>query len=93
MQTHNMSMFEKVEASGYDPDIFLEDILKVDDILGFDYSNEHLKKAVYPYLRILKDKYGMDIPLSLTGVDMYKLDIRLDNKLQTMTERLSCNKV
>jgi len=75
----NKSMADNVKALGHDQDIFLNDILHIDDILCFDYSKKNLINKVYPYLNELKTKYGISIPLSLTGVDMIRLDTQIRN--------------
>ena len=81
---NKLSMADKIKLLGFDPDKFLEDILIIDDKLSFNYSDKNLSENVYPYLRILKDKYGMDIPLSLSGVNIIRLENVIDSKIMTI---------
>jgi len=73
------SMADNVKALGYDPNVFIKEVLHIDDLLCFDYSKKNLINKVYPYLNELKNKYGISIPLSLTGVDMIRLDTHIRN--------------
>ena len=81
-KTNELSMADKVELLGFNPDEFLKDILVIDDKLSYDYSDKNLSENVYPYLRILKDKYGMDIPLSISGVDIIRLENVINSKIE-----------
>jgi hypothetical protein len=77
-----MSTAEKVEKLGFDRNEFWDDMSKIDDLINFDYSEKNLEKNVFPYLRKLKAKYGFDIPIGLFGVDVIKLDERVDRRLR-----------
>lgn len=72
---------QKVEKLGFNPDEFWQDVIKIDDLLLLNYSKENLTNNVYPYLRELKQKYGFDIPITITGLDVVRLDNKLDNAL------------
>ena len=76
-----LSMADKVKLLGFNSDKFIKDILVIDDKLSYDYSDKNLSETVYPYLRILKDKYDMDIPLSISGVDIVKLENVINSKI------------
>ena len=80
--TTELSMADKVNLLGFNPDEFLKDILVIDNKLSYDYSDKNLSENVYPYLRILKDKYGMDIPLCLTGIDIIRLENVINSKIE-----------
>ena len=80
-KTTELSMSDKVKLLGFNPADFLKDILVIDDKLSYDYSDKNLSENVYPYLRILKDKYGMDIPLSFSGVDIIRLENVINSKI------------
>ena len=79
--TTELSMADKVNLLGFNSDEFFKDILVIDDKLSYDYSDKNLSENVYPYLRILKDKYGMDIPLSISGVDIIRLENVINSKI------------
>ena len=79
--TTELSMSDKVKLLGFNDVEFLKDILVIDDKLSYDYSDKNLSENVYPYLKILKDKYGMDIPLSLSGVNIIRLENVINSKI------------
>ena len=79
--TTELLMADKVKLLGFNSNEFLKDILVIDDKLSYDYSDKNLSENVYPYLKILKDKYGMDIPLSLSGVDIIRLENVINSKI------------
>ena len=79
--TTELSMADKVKLLGFNSDKFIKDILVIDDKLSYNYSDKNLSENVYPYLKILKDKYGMDIPLSLSGVDIVRLENVINSKI------------
>ena len=82
------SMADKVKELGINSDQFKKDIFELDDIITekltipIDYSSENIRKEVYPKLRELKQKYGMDIPIGLVGVDLQRLERKLDFELE-----------
>ena len=82
------SIKDKVMDLGFDPTGFHNDIFDLDDqvlkhcTLRVDFSGETLEKYIYPTLRHLKSKYGVDIPISITGIDLPRLDATLDLRLR-----------
>jgi len=84
---YDMSSKEKVAELGLDADEFSKDLFEMDDeitgnLLHKGYSSENIEKTVYPPLNKFKSKYKIDIPLGLFGVDV----ARLDNKLNSLVE-------
>ena len=84
----DMSMADKVKKLGFDVDEFKKDLFALNDkmidkcTLTLDFSRKNLGKNVYPDLKKMKKKYGIDIPIGLCGVDMLRLDKRLDEALR-----------
>jgi len=82
-----LSMAEKVKKLGFNVDEFKKDLFALNDkmmnkcTVTLNFSRRNLEKNVYPELKRMKAKYGLDIPLSICGVDMPRLDKRLDNAL------------
>ena len=87
LNTTELSMSDKVKLLGFNDVEFLKDILVIDDKLSYDYSDKNLSENVYPYLRILKDKYGMDIPLSISGVDIIRLENVINSRITEMNQQ------
>ena len=85
---NELSMKDQVKMLGIDADRFQTDLFKLSDkmldtcTLKLDYSSETLRKEIYPLLREMKSKYGIDIPIGLTGVDLPRLERRLDSMLE-----------
>jgi hypothetical protein len=85
---NDKSMADKVKELGFDAESFKRDIFELDDIItnkcftSQDYGRENLEKNVYPKLRELKKRYNIDIPLGMCGIDMPRLDSRLDSALE-----------
>jgi hypothetical protein len=78
-------MADKVKELGFDPDEFKKDIFALNDLfvekilIPMNYAD--VQKEIYPELRRLKEKYGIYIPLSITGIDIVRLDRKLDSAL------------
>ena len=81
-----LSMADKVEMLGMDVKQFKEDVFALDDkivkhcTLPLNFK-ENLEKYIYPELRKLKEKYSMNIPIGLVGLDMVRLEKILDGEL------------
>lgn len=87
MAEEELSMNDKVEKLGFNKEEFKKDLFALDDkmldkcTITANFSKENLEKNVYPDLRKFKTKYGVDLPISICGVDLPKLDRKLDNML------------
>jgi len=81
------SMADKIKELGFDVDEFKKDLFALNDkmidkcTVTLDFSRKNLEKNVYPDLRKMKKKYGIDVPIGTCGVDMPRLDKKLDNEL------------
>ena len=80
-----LSMADKVELLGFDAEEFKADIFKLDDkiikncTIPLNFSN--LEEHIYPELRRLKEKYGLDVPIGIVGLDVVRLEKVLDAEL------------
>jgi hypothetical protein len=78
------SMKEKITALGMDEAEFQKDLWALNDRITdvcttrMDFGGTTMREKVYPYLREMKDKYGFDIPIGMTGVDLPRLEAKLD---------------
>lgn len=85
---YEMSMREKVQELGYNPDEFQKDMMAVDNTvtnkltIPVDFRKETIEKEVYPELRKFKGKYKLDMPIGMTGVDIKRLDTRLNQAVE-----------
>ena len=82
------SMADKVKELCFGVEKFKKELFELNDkmvntcTITMDFSAENLEKKVYPELRKMKERYGIDIPIGLCGVDMPRLDKRLDMRLE-----------
>ena len=80
-------MADKVKELGFDVEKFKKELFALNDKLvdkctiALDFRSETIRKEIYPELKVMKEKYGIDIPLGFCGVDMPRLDSRLDTAL------------
>ena len=78
------SMADKIKMLGLDVEQFKKDLFALDEKLmdkctvTLNFSRKNLEKHIYPDLRKMKKKYGLDIPIGICGVDMPRLDRLLD---------------
>ena len=83
-----LSMAQKVEKLGFNIEEFKKDMFDIDDkmtnkcLITLNYSGENLEKNIYPELRKFKEKYGINLPIGLCGVDLPRLDNRLNNLMR-----------
>jgi hypothetical protein len=79
------SMKDKVRNLGMKADEFEKDLFDLDDVMlnnctaTIDFSRDNLKSTIYPKLQQMKAKYGIDIPLGICGVDLGRLEGKLNN--------------
>jgi len=76
-----------VEQLGFDAKEFWNDMEQLDGLilnnctLSMDFSSETIRGKVYPELKRLKEKYKIDVPIGIVGVDVVRLDNKLKNRL------------
>jgi len=82
-----LSMKQKVEKLGLNVVEFEKHLWDIDNaitdkcMINLNFSRENLEKEVYPKLREFKGKFGVDIPLGFCGIDLARLDNKLNNML------------
>lgn len=79
MSVYDLSGKQKIEALGFNAQEFWKEVMELEDLVLLGYSKQNLEEKVYPKLRELKAKYGFDVPISVFGLDV----VRLDNVLTT----------
>ena len=81
------SMADKVEELGFNLEEFKKDLFDIDEkmtnkcMITMDFSAQNLEENIYPELRKFKMKFGIDIPITMCGVNLPFLDVKLDNML------------
>jgi hypothetical protein len=95
------SMADKVRQLGFNPEEFWALCEKIDEaMLGENgvmwlpagERRQELEEKVYPLLREFEQKYGFNCPISVTGVDVFQLGMRIDNALRQRREATSKTK-
>ena len=93
-----LSMADKVKELGFDSDEFFADCSKIDDLMvkmhlagvyggGLQDRVKTMEVCgIYPQLRLLKAKYGMNIPITIIGFDIVRLERMIDAKLQDINK-------
>ena len=80
-----ISTADKIKELGFDSDEFQKDVFALNDLfvekIFLPMRFGDVEKVIYPELRKLNEKYGFFIPLDFTGVDMVRLDKKVDFEL------------